>query len=301
VSLMPDFHSHISLPYTYPRNLTVAQFLLDEASHPLRPTRLAGSPWLIDDASGRSYSLEEIRERVERVARAAKTRWGLGPGDVVCLYSQNHIDYAIVIWAMHRLGCTITPANPAYTAGELEYQLKESSAKLLFTTPTSLSVALEAASRAKLFGPGDVVVFSPPPPEAASDGTECFPSALPLEGVKSAEGAFITVQQLVIEGWMLDKNYSESHGSMIGETAAFLCFSSGTTGLPKAIAIAHRGVIAVMMQMAAALRSSDSSIPMVERCTRPGDRAIAAVPFYHIYGLVAVVRVAQLLHYSMHG
>jgi len=88
---MPDFHPTLSNPHPYPHNLTIPQFLLDESSHPLRPSRIAGSRWLIDDATGRAYGLEEIRERVERVARAVRGRWAVGVGDVVCLYSQNCI------------------------------------------------------------------------------------------------------------------------------------------------------------------------------------------------------------------
>ncbi|KZT59528.1 acetyl-CoA synthetase-like protein [Calocera cornea HHB12733] len=285
---MPDFHSSITLPYAYPRNFTVPQFLLDEASHPLRPTRLPGSQWLIDDLTGRAYGLPEIRERVARLARAVKARWGLDAGDVVCIYSQNHIDYPIVIWAMHRLGCTVTGANPAYMAGELEYQLKETSAKLLFTSPSSLPVALEAASASNLFVPSNVVLFSPPPPETSSEGG-CFPSVSSMESFKTTLGNFLTVQQLVTEGWMLDNNYVEPRSPTVGDTVAFLGFSSGTTGLPKATEISHRNMIAVMLQMSASFKANQPGLELEERWVRPGDRGLAVLPFYHIYGLAAIL------------
>jgi len=45
-----------------PDDLTIPQFFLD-SHHPLRPARQAGVPWLIDDATGRSVDLEEVRVR----------------------------------------------------------------------------------------------------------------------------------------------------------------------------------------------------------------------------------------------
>ncbi|KZO92578.1 amp dependent CoA ligase [Calocera viscosa TUFC12733] len=261
---MPNFEPTLRLPYQYPRHLTVPQFVLDEVSHPLRPSRLRGSPWLIDDASGRAYGSQEIRERVERLARAVKERWAVGAGDVVCLYSPNHIDYPIVIWAMHRLGCTVSCANPAYTSGELEYQLRETAAKLLFTSTAALEVASKAWEAAGA-GRGRIVVFSPPPPDV-----------LP------------TVQQLVSSGWHMDKNYLEPHGHSVGDSVAFLGFSSGTTGLPKAVAVAHRNVVAVMLQIAAH-HQANAAGGREERWMRPGDLVLAVLPFYHIYGLVAIM------------
>ncbi|EJT97436.1 phenylacetyl-CoA ligase [Dacryopinax primogenitus] len=279
---MPEFHSHNIQPHPYPSDHTVPQFLLDEATHPLRASRLPGSRWLIDDATGRAYGLDEIRERVERIARAVKARWGVGPGDTVCLCSENHIDYPIVIWAMHRLGCTVSPANPSYTAGELEYQLKESRSKLLFTSASSLPVALAAMIQAQQFGPNEVIVFSPPAP-APTKSEGCFPAILPRDG------NLPTIYDLVQQGWRLCKNYAEPHGPNIGNNVAFLGFSSGTTGLPKAVAITHRSVISVMMELAAHTRNNDITLPEKHRWIRPGDVGLAVLPFYHIYGLIGIL------------
>lgn len=42
-----------------PDNLTLPQFFLDSL-HPLRPTRTAGQPWLIDDQTGKEVGFEEV-------------------------------------------------------------------------------------------------------------------------------------------------------------------------------------------------------------------------------------------------
>jgi len=43
-------------------------------------------------------------------------------------------------YAVHRLSGVASPANAAYNASELEFQLKSSGAKALFTVSTSASI-----------------------------------------------------------------------------------------------------------------------------------------------------------------
>lgn len=45
----------------------------------------------------------------------------------------SQIDTMTLAYAIHRLNGIATPANAAYSAPELEFQLKSSGAKVLFT------------------------------------------------------------------------------------------------------------------------------------------------------------------------
>ena len=45
---------------TIPDNLTLTQFILD-STHPTRPMRKEGTPWFIDDTTGRQIGFEEVR------------------------------------------------------------------------------------------------------------------------------------------------------------------------------------------------------------------------------------------------
>ncbi|EJT97423.1 acetyl-CoA synthetase-like protein [Dacryopinax primogenitus] len=286
----PEFRSRITQPHRYPRDLSIPQFLLDQSSHPLRPSRLPGHPWLIDDDTGRSYRLEEVRDRVERLARALRKRWCIETGDVVCLFSQNHIDYPIVVWALHRLGAVVSCANPSYTSGELEYQLRETSSTLLLTSSTSLCTALAAVKATGLFSKENVVILDTP--QLLAPGQNCFALACPPESHIDDDCTFTTVEQLVAEGWDLDLNYTEPRGPRVGETVALLSFSSGTTGLPKAIAIPHKNVIAVVIQIVAHARANEKGLIPHERFARPGDTALGALPLYHIYGFAVNLHAA---------
>ncbi|MET8980672.1 4-coumarate--CoA ligase family protein [Streptomyces sp. NPDC004539] len=61
------------------------------------------------------------------------------------------------------------------------------------------------------------------------------------------------------------------------EDVAALPYSSGTTGVPKGVMLTHR-------QMATNLAQLEPAVP-----TGPGDRILAVLPFFHIYGLTALM------------
>ncbi|MFI2212014.1 AMP-binding protein [Streptomyces sp. NPDC020141] len=61
------------------------------------------------------------------------------------------------------------------------------------------------------------------------------------------------------------------------EDVAVLPFSSGTTGVPKGVMLTHRSVATNLAQL-------EAPLPM-----RPGDRILAVLPFFHIYGLTALM------------
>lgn len=99
-----------------------------------------------------------------------------------------------------------------YSASELEHQLRYSGAKALFTCVPLLPVALKAADAAGI--PRDYIFILPMP----NAGT-----TLP----------FKTVDGLINDGRGLPKlpplKWSQGQGS---RQVAFLCYSSGTSGLP---------------------------------------------------------------------
>jgi acyl-CoA synthetase (AMP-forming)/AMP-acid ligase II len=59
-----------------------------------------------------------------------------------------------------------------------------------------------------------------------------------------------------------------------------LPYSSGTTGLPKGVMLTHRNLVANLCQCEPVLAAD------------PGDRLVAVLPFYHIYGLVVLMAMA---------
>lgn len=122
-------------------------------------------------------------------------------------------------FAVHRLSGLVSPANAAYTAPELEFQLKSSGAKALFTVIPLLETALQAAKNAGI--PENRIYLLEMPKQFT--GNEDVPQ-------------FKTVGQFIAEGERLPRlealKWTTGQGA---RQTAFLCYSSGTSGLPVCI------------------------------------------------------------------
>jgi len=169
-----------------PTNMTIAQFFLDY-QHPNRPVRPENAPWLIDNDTGRSYHLEEIRSRTYGLANIMKARWNVGNNDCVAFFTPNHVEFPITAWAAHRLGAIAAAANPAFSVDELLYQLNTTQAKLLIVHHTIFNTGLEAAKLAGLSEDRIVVIPNGDEPapegfqtldELAEEGTRLYPEPL---------------------------------------------------------------------------------------------------------------------------
>ncbi|KAF8133973.1 hypothetical protein EV363DRAFT_1430490 [Boletus edulis] len=250
------------LPYI-PDNLTLAQFILD-SHHPSRPIRKHGIPWFIEDHTGRTVGYEEIRARVFGLANGLKHRFGIKEDDVVLIFSPNHIDYLVAVWAAHRLGAIVSGANPLFTPDELAYQIQAIKASVIITHSEALPVALSAC-RTTMLPACRIILFN-------------------VDG--ASYDAHTTVQDVIDEGLASTSTFQErvlQPGE--GKTkVAFLNFSSGTTGKPKVIAIPHYAPIANVIQLAAHHRVNDPN--WEDQRFKPGDICCAVLPLYHIYGLV---------------
>ncbi|CAK5280617.1 unnamed protein product [Mycena citricolor] len=277
-----------SLPVPHiPDDLTIPQFFLS-AAHPERPQRPSTSPWLIEDHSGRTIYLDELRARTAGLANALSIKWNLGEDQVACLFSPNHVDYPVCLWATHTLGAIITPANPSYTASELAYQLEKTKAAMVFVHSDFLSTAKAAAQEVGLSADRILVI----------------------EAAGTASPHLETVSKFIEFGSSQPRRYVERKLSP-GEgkrKVAFYSFSSGTTGKPKvgvlcsfrsyeslrksqAVVIPHYSVLANVLQKVAHFRLNDPNLK--KKHTQPGDVGVAVLPFYHIYGLVVT------LHYML--
>ncbi|KAF9561069.1 acetyl-CoA synthetase-like protein [Agrocybe pediades] len=263
-----EFHSQSEPLPNIPDDITVPQFIFDYEHKP-RPKRTSGVPWLIQDETGRKIHEKELRDRTHGLANALRIKYGIGENDVVLLFSRNHVDYPVAIWAVHRLGGVISGANPDFMSNELLYQLQETKASVMIVHPDSLPIALQAAQQAGL--PSErVVLFNT--------------KTITKEMYNSHE----TVGSLLEFGLRNKTNYVERRlkpGE--GKTKlAFYSFSSGTTGRPKAVAIPHFALIANVIQIAAHNKVNQNYCAWEDQRFRPGDVAIGVLPLYHIYGLV---------------
>jgi 4-coumarate--CoA ligase len=215
----------------------------------------------LEAETGRSYTYAQVRNTAIRFGRGLKANWNWQKGDVLALYSPNTIDYPAVIWGCLWAGGTISPANPAYTAKELAFQVRDAGAKGIAVHVSCLATARKVAKavglsedRIILMGPG-----GHPEVKHFTAIRHTSPSASP--------------QRTKID----PRN-----------DVAFLTYSSGTTGLPKGVMLTHENMVCNLQQ----LRVSESAeLDWKGGPDGQGDKVMGFLPFFHVFG--------QLSHVSL--
>jgi acyl-CoA synthetase (AMP-forming)/AMP-acid ligase II len=187
-----------------------ASFVLQHAE------RLAEKPALLDGLTGQQYTYGQMADAVRRVASSLAAR-GFGKGDVLAVYSPNLPEYPIPLLAAALLGGITTTINPLYTVEELGFQLNDSHALYLITSPAFLEKALVGQQRSQV---REVFVFGEAP--------GATPFAVLLQGNGDVPEVKINAQEDVVA----------------------LPYSSGTTGVAKGVMLTHRNLVANLCQMA---------------------------------------------------
>ncbi|OCT54918.1 4-coumarate--CoA ligase-like 7 [Cladophialophora carrionii] len=251
-----------------PDTVPICEFMLDEKHGrlPFSESKAAYTCGL----TGKSISASQQKKDVDSLSRALAKEfgWKVNAGTeydkVAGVFALNTIDIMTLNWAIHRLNGVSSPANAAYNADELRHQLTNSGAQVLFTVMPLLQTALAAAAKSNI--PRHRVYIC----EMAND------PPIPPE--------FKTLTQLIKEGESLPDlepiKWEKGQGA---RQTAFLCYSSGTSGLPKGVMISHRNVIANTLQISLYDKQS-------REANGPGYREVALglLPQSHIYALIVI-------------
>jgi acyl-CoA synthetase (AMP-forming)/AMP-acid ligase II len=201
--------------------------------------RLPKQAALIDARSGHAVSYATLATRIERVAAGLAAR-GFGTGDVLAVQAPNIAPWAGVALGAMAAGGAVTGVSPRATRRELSAQLADSGASTIVTIPRLVedvqAVAADTAVR-------EVIAIG----EA--------PGATPIADLLSGDTPAPTL-------------------APDPDRVAFLPYSSGTTGLPKAVMLTHGNLVAAVRQFRAGLRPTDH------------DTFLALAPFAHVMGFV---------------
>lgn len=203
-------------------------------------------------AGAGSVTYAALADRASRVAARLQAD-GIGRGDRIGLLCSNRIEWLDVLFGASALGATVVPFSTWSTAAELEFVLRDSGVRCLFTLArygsqdfTATLAAIQDAGRCPELE--RVIVIGEPPDRRWQ------PFAGYLEGPALpalAPGAAASAADVLV-----------------------VLYTSGSSSRPKAVPLDHFGVI-------------ENGFNIGERQgLRPGDRVLVAVPLFWSYGAV---------------
>ena len=206
---------------------------------------------MVDGLSERECSFAEMRDSTAKLSSGLR-RMGLQKGDIIALCSPNSIDYPNMFLATLAGGGIVSTCNPGFTAGELNYQFKNSRAKYVATIPALMSTVNQAI---KNTGVEKIIIMG-------SEDQKSFSDFISFQTLLKDSGSLFEVEPVNCK-----------------EDIAVLPYSSGTTGLPKGVMLTHNNIVANCCQL---------NHPGVLGLSN-GETILSILPFYHIYGMVVVL------------
>ncbi len=221
---------------------------------------------------GARISYARFRRESDAFA-AGLVNMGVKPGDRVALVMPNCPQFFVAQFGAWRAGAIVSPINPLYTERELKHALNYIRAQ----TAIVLTPFYEKISALRRDTPLQRIIATPiktylPPPLRL----------LFTMFREKKEGHRITLQAGDV--WMqpLIDAHADAPAPDVAvgcDDVALLLFTGGTTGLPKAAAIAHQALVTAGMQFKAWFG---------EMLVDWEDVTMALMPLFHAYGQVGV-------------
>lgn len=189
--------------------------------------------------SGRELTYARLVDRISRVANLVHSGLGLRHGERAVVFSANCLEYMEIVCGMAEAGVAAATIGPAAAAPEIRFICEDSGARVMF-----VSGVLEEMARA-----------------AAPPSVTRFIVIGPAYEAMLADAASTPCPVEVTEHDIFSVPYT-----------------SGATGRPKGVQLAHRGRVLSGYAMAGE-----------HRCYTHEDRAVATTPMFHGAGFLMVL------------
>ncbi|KAG6836556.1 hypothetical protein H0H93_006783 [Arthromyces matolae] len=227
-------------------------------------------PAYTDAATSTTLSRAAFKHAALSFANGIRTHPRLTPqarGDTLLLFAPNSIAFPVVLLGCVAAGIRCSPANTAYVPRELQHQYTDSGSTIVITSLEGLPVVLEMFTALKVPQHDIVKRVVVIGPGLAWAGGPSVNTDVP----------YLTLDDLLALG-PLPKE--ESFDGSEAHQTALVCYSSGTTGKPKGVETTHANITTNVDIACTAFKVH-----------HPHDRLLGVLPFYHIYGIAAIILV----------
>ncbi|USK73681.1 long-chain-fatty-acid--CoA ligase [Peribacillus frigoritolerans] len=224
---------------------------------------------------GKELTFREVHESALKFAAYLKSI-GLQKGERVAVMLPNCPQGVISFFGILMAGGVVVQTNPTYTERELEYQMKDSGAKMILVMDILFPRVSAVASRTDI---EHIIV-------TAIKEYLPFPKNLIYPFIQKKQyGIVINVEHegnhhLFSE--IMKRKITEEVATVpidVNNDLALLQYTGGTTGFPKGVMLTHKNLLANTKMCNAWLYKNK----------RGEERILAILPFFHVYGMTTVL------------
>ncbi len=231
-----------------------------------------------------TISYKELDAASDALA-AALVDLGLKKGDRVVLVMPNCTQFVIAFYGALKAGGVVAATNPTYPAGKMQHQIADSGATFVITLSLFYNTIkqIQPQTDVKQVIVTNIKEYLPP-------------LAKLLFTVAREKKDGHAIEKRPEDHWLQDllARYAGKKSSVDvqPDDLALFQYTGGTTGVSKAAMSTHRALVADTLQCRAWL---SADIP-----GRPEDEVfLAAIPMFHVFGMVAVMSFAVSMAASM--
>ncbi len=216
-------------------------------------------------------SYRQLDQQSNTIAAYFQQKLKLNKGDRIAIMLPNILQFPLVFFSALKAGLVVVPVNPMYTPRELNLQLKDAQVSAIIVLKQmayKLETVLPQVSIKHII----ITDFG----DSLSLLKNLF-FKFYFKCIKKTQD--FNIKNSISFKDLLSHDLSFTKIKMDTDDLALIQYTGGTTGLPKGVMLTHRNIAANVLQTKAWIEDSINQAPE--------KRALAPLPMYHIFSLMA--------------
>ncbi len=234
---------------------------------------------------GYEMNFEKLHQSALKFASYLQHSLNLAHGDRVAIMLPNSPQSVIAYYGVLYAGGVVVQVNPLYMEREIEYQMKDSGAKVILT----MDILFPRVSKVMKNTDLEHIIVT-----AIKDYLP-FPKNVVYPFIQKKQYGLVVNVHPSDSVHLFKKVMKKTMVPLIHypfdfeNDLAILQYTGGTTGFPKGVMLTHKNLVA----------NASMCDAWMYQCKKGEEKILGILPFFHVYGMTTVMILAVMQGYKM--